>query len=94
MIRPGMFGKSYAADARRTVFGYQNHQILASNKTPDCVFIGDSIIEHWMSILTIQNILLIVVCAEMFRKLWQRDLKRMCFSSSRKVQCALSGAMI
>ena len=47
MIKPGIFGKSYTADTRRSVFDFHNHQILTENKKTDCVFIGDSITEYW-----------------------------------------------
>lgn len=47
IIKPGLFGKAYSADSRRSVFDFHNEQILTENKKVDYVFIGDSITEYW-----------------------------------------------
>ena len=46
MIKPGIFGTSYTADTRRSVFDFHNEQIMTEKKVVDCVFIGDSITEY------------------------------------------------
>lgn len=47
IIKPGLFGKAYSADSRRSVFDFHNEQILTEKKKVDFVFIGDSITEYW-----------------------------------------------
>lgn len=46
-IRPGKFGKTVCADARRVEFDWKNDTILSRGIRPDAVFIGDSITELW-----------------------------------------------
>lgn len=46
-IRPGKFGKTVCADARRVEFDWKNDTILSTGVRPDAVFIGDSITELW-----------------------------------------------
>ena len=47
LIKPGLFGLSVAADARRSVYDFQNEELLAQGIPVDAVFIGDSITEMW-----------------------------------------------
>lgn len=47
LIKPGMFGQSVAADARRMDFDFSNEQLLYLNKKIDYLFLGDSITQLW-----------------------------------------------
>lgn len=47
IIRPGNFGKSVAADARRQEFDFTNEQFIYMRKDIDYLFIGDSITHMW-----------------------------------------------
>ena len=46
-IKPGMFGKGYAADTNRRGFDLLNSQVLYAEKRPDILFVGDSITNWW-----------------------------------------------
>ncbi len=47
LIKPGLFGLNVAADGRRSVYDFQNEELLAQGIPVDAVFIGDSITEMW-----------------------------------------------
>lgn len=47
MIKPGIFGKTVAADNKRMDFDFGNEQLLYLNKEIDFLFIGDSITQLW-----------------------------------------------
>ncbi len=47
LIKPGLFGINVAADARRSVYDFQNEELLTQEVPVDAVFIGDSITEMW-----------------------------------------------
>ena len=47
LIKPGMFGMTVAADARRMDFDFSNEQLLYLEKKIDYLFIGDSITQLW-----------------------------------------------
>ena len=46
-IKPGMFGKTAAADSYRAGFDLLNSQVLYSGKRPDLLFVGDSVTNWW-----------------------------------------------
>ena len=46
-IKPGLFGKTVAADSRRIEFDFLNEQLLYLDRRPDILFIGDSITHYW-----------------------------------------------
>lgn len=46
-IKPGFFGITAPADAKRVEFDIMNDQCLCSGKKADVVFFGDSITQHW-----------------------------------------------
>lgn len=47
IIKPGNFGKSVAADAKRMDYDFANEQVLYLKKQVDYLFIGDSITQLW-----------------------------------------------
>ncbi len=47
MIKPGLFGKTVAADAKRQDYDFDNEQLLYFKKDIDYLFLGDSITWHW-----------------------------------------------
>ncbi|MBE7042330.1 MAG: G-D-S-L family lipolytic protein, partial [Ruminococcaceae bacterium] len=47
IIKPGNFGKTVAADTRRSEFDFSNEQFLVTNRKIDLLFIGDSITHYW-----------------------------------------------
>ncbi len=47
LIKPGLFGLNVAADGRRSVYDFQNEELLVQKVPVDAVFIGDSITEMW-----------------------------------------------
>lgn len=47
IIKPGIFGKTFAADEKRLLFDFHNHQLMEQKTEIDYVFIGDSITEYW-----------------------------------------------
>ncbi len=47
LIKPGLFGMTVPADARRMDFDFSNEQLLYQNTQIDYLFVGDSITQLW-----------------------------------------------
>lgn len=47
IVKPGLFGQAFAADARRFEFDGSNEALIRNGMRPDAVFIGDSITHAW-----------------------------------------------